>query len=224
MGICFAILFILGTALFLAAVVALADANVFSGLAITGFKEVIIFALCLGLFVAIVSIVGALGYFTLNRAMLIIFICGLGLLVILQVACGATAFAYKDDFNELTKKAWDVAEESTRAYFQEEFECCGGLDILDHAAPSEHCVGTNFTEDLLASAASSSAFHRGCVGPVVEAINDNMTYIGVGDIVITVLEIVVIIVTAVVIYQIRKAGKSYHKFNDEDAISSLRDD
>jgi len=225
MGICFLLLFILGTALFLAACVALADASIFSSFAITGFREIIIFALCLGLFIALVSIVGALGYFTLNKAMLIIFTCGIAILVILQVACGATAVAYRDDYDNITASAWELAEESTRAYFQEQFKCCGGVNLTDHVANSTHCLAYNdtlFFDDIGAKSTSGSDFTHGCVASMVETISDNVVAVGIGDIVITVLEIAVIVVTVVVVVKVHRA-RSYQQFKDEDAIEQLRD-
>jgi len=221
MGICFILLFILGMSLAIAASVALADSKVFSNISITGFKEVIYFALCLGLFVAIVSVFGIIGYFMLNKHMLIVFSCLLAILVILQVACGATAFSYRDDFYNITESAWHHAENSTREYFQKTFECCGGANITDYAIETENCTATEVNiDDLLYS---SKPFDHGCVEPMANAMKDNVVSVGIGDIVITILELVVIIVTIVVVVKIHRAG-SYRRFHDDDeaTLASLR--
>jgi len=269
MGICFTILFILGMALFLSAVVALTDFEVFESF-IPNVRGIIVFALCLGLFVAIVSIVGALGYFVLNKAMLIIFICGITILVILQVACGGAAFAYRNDFRNITESAWlNYTDEPTKALIQNTFHCCGGYDSTD-AVNSTFCPVENTTSSyvpppppppvasssapapasssapapasssveptssltpasstpasstapLLGSVATSSTI-RGCIDVVSEELDQNIMYVGVGDIVITILEIAVIIVTIVVVVKIHNAY-SYQQFKDDSALEQLR--
>jgi len=225
MGVCFLILFVLGMALFIASAVALADASVFKGFAITGFKEIIYFALSLGLFLAIVSIFGALGYFTLNKTMLIIFVILISILAILQIACGGTAFAYRNDFVNVTDTAWHHAENTTRAYFEDLYFCCGGRNITDFAAKTDHCEEYELADDGLlfeSEASSVSHYTKGCVEPLAEEMEKNIVAVGVGDIVITLLEVIVIIVTLIILVKIRKAY-SYQRFKDDSAIEQLRD-
>jgi len=215
MGVCFCILFILGMALLIAAGVALADANAFGQFAITGFKEIIIFALCLGIFVAIVSIVGALGYFSLNKTLLIIFAAGMAILVILQVACGATAFAYRDDYDEIISEGWNHAEASSRQFLEQEFKCCGGVNITD-APVAPECLA------FLPFYIPPPDWADGCVPVLAQKAHDNIVAIGIGDIIITVLELAVIIVTIIVVVKIHGAQNNYHKFTDEGAMDGLR--
>jgi len=218
MGICFSFLFLLGFLLFVASAVSLADANTFlNRIAITKFKEVIVFALCLGLFVAIVSIVGALGYFTLNKALLIIFAGAFIILAILQVACGAAAFAYRKDYPELIDEAWNMTDEHSRAYLEETFHCCGGIN--HEAMPaSEYCVnGTTSSVEL-----SSGSWSDGCVTPLADYADDCVVNVAIGDIVITILELAVVVVTIVVVVKIHGVNRRYQGLDDSDALEGLK--
>jgi len=56
---------------------------------------------------------------------------------------------------------------------------------------------------------------------VSEELDANILYVGVGDIVITLLELAVIIVTIVVVVKIHNAY-SYQQFKDDSALEQLR--
>jgi len=229
MGVCFSILFVLGMVLFIAAAVALGGFNVFDTLGIYDVKAVITFALCLGLFIAIVSILGALGYFTLNRVMLIIFVCGIAILIVLEIVCGAVAFSYKNNFRNITETAWnDYVQNDTNAtkLLEDTFGCCGSYDPSD-AVPSNYCNVTNFTfgglmlNDLQASESKSHS-NEGCISVIAKKLTDNINSVCIGDIVITILEIIVIVVTAIVLYQVKNAN-SYKQFQEDPTLESIRD-
>jgi len=225
MGVCFSILFVLGMILFIASAVSLGDFGAFELLEIQKVKSVVIFALCLGLFIAIVSILGALGYFTLNKTLLIIFVCGISILIVLQVVCGATAFAYRDDFYDLTADGWHnlVANDTNTAVFLEEaFDCCGSYNSSD-AIESKNCNATlSFSGiDVLLKTSESSEV-EGCIPVIAASLKKNVNGVCIGDIVITLLEVAVIVVTGIVLYEIKRANK-YTQFDNDTSLDSIRD-
>jgi len=262
MGICFVILFFLGLALLIASAIALANVKTFEQFPITGFKEIIIFALCLGIFVSLVSIVGAMGFFTLNKTLLIIFVTAISLLVILQIACGITAFSYRNKYDDIIATAWNHTEDSSRAYMEHTFHCCGGVDEFNMPAADECLI--NFTSSSSApppvppvassssefplsseeessdsssddmftlplfgneepKSSSASAYANGCVPLLAEFAKDKIVAVGIGDIVITVLEVAVVVVTIVVLVKISMARNQYERFTGGDTtIDQLR--
>jgi len=230
MGICFSILFVLGMVLFIASAVALGGVDVFQILKVHQAKSIAIFALCLGLFIALVSILGALGYFTLNRGMLIGFVIGIAILIILQVVCGATAFAYRNDFDNITEDAWVKLNISGDdfIFIEETFGCCGSYNSTD-AVNSSNCHVTEYTGPEFGSlllpgivfTASESSTTMGCIPKVAQTLKENINYVCIGDLVVTILEIIVIIVTAFVLHEI-KSAYSYRQFQDDPSLESIR--
>jgi len=139
MGLCFLIIFILGVALFGVSIAALTGSSLLADIPIKGFTALMYMGLFLGLFLAIVSILGAIGFFTLNKVLLIIVICLLAVLAILQLTCGSLAFVYRKDYNELFATAWNDTDSSTRESLEKTFHCCGGINSKD-LPESDHCV------------------------------------------------------------------------------------
>jgi len=231
MGICFSILFLLGMILFIASCVALGGFSVFSVLGIHQVKSVIAFALCLGLFIAIVSILGALGYFTLHRGMLVGFVIGIAILIVLQVICGATAFAYRKDFANITADAWVKlnvsSDEDAIIFLEETFKCCGSYNFSD-AVNSSYCNVSEHLNFFINDAGSlllpnlyiAETNTTGCIPKIAEDLTDNINSVCIGDIVITILEVVVIVVTAFVLHEVKNAN-SYKQFQDDPSLESI---
>jgi len=144
MGICFLIVFILGVALFGTGIAALTGSSLLSDFPIASFTALMYTAVFLGLFLAIVSILGAIGYFALHKTLLIIVVCLIAVLAVVQAICGGVSLSYKnkdDDLTQLFHEGWDLADNSTREYFEKQYTCCGGLNKTDHPEAPE-CVGT----------------------------------------------------------------------------------
>jgi len=220
MGICFLILFILGFALFVSSAVSLADAGIFKNmLPITNFREIIIFALCIGFFVALVSIIGSIGYFALHKPLLIAFMVGMGILVVLELSCIGVAYGYRNSYAEATEFAWHHAEASSREYFEETYLCCGGMNATDYPA-SPVCLGSG---SFSALASDSDSYSDGCVPKITQMLNNSLLAVGGGVLAVTILEIIVIITTIAVVVQINKAMK-YQRFKSSDSsLEGIRD-
>jgi len=220
MGICFLLLFVLGMAMAIICGVSITDSKFLIDLPIKGVTTIMYMGLFLGLFLAIVALLGALGYFTLNRALLIIVTCLLILLAILQVTCGCLAVAYRDEYDHLFAEAWEIAPNDTRQYFEETYHCCGGVNETDLPASPE-CV-SNYTYDEVLATNTSSSWGGPCVPKLVDLANDQIVNVGAGIIVVTILEIAVIVVTIVLVVKIGKARSYYEVHDDEDDLEVLR--
>jgi len=220
MGICFSVLFVLGMILFIASAVSLGGFSIYDKLGINNVKSVIIFALCLGLFIALVSIFGALGYFTLTKWMLIVFVVLIAILIALQIVCGATAFAYKSKFGEIANNTWyyliEKGDNETLKFLEDSFHCCGGHNRSDFFVKSSFCDDNSTSESI------GSGSDIGCIEVIAQDLSDNIDGVCIGDIVITVLEIVVIVVTAFVLHEVRNAN-SYTQFQGESPLDSIKD-
>jgi len=224
MGICFLILFLLGLILFICGAISLAGASVFKTiLPVTSVREVIIFALCLGLFVALVSIVGSIGYFLLIKPMLVGFMVGMLILVVLEVTCCGLAFGYRDSFATGVEYAWQHAEPASRAYIEVTYDCCGGANTTDLPS-SPQCTGVSSSVSPLEGAGSTSGSYNGaCVPIVVDILQRSLIGAGTGILVVTLLEIIAVIATIAVVVQINKAQK-YQRFKSSDSsLDPLRD-
>jgi len=228
MGICFLLLFILGLAMAIVCGVSLAGVDVLGNLSIRGFTALMYMGLFLGLFLAILSLLGALGYFTLNRALLIIVTCLLLILAILQITCGSLAFAYDDKYEDFFKEAWSLADDGSRAYIEETYHCCGGMNASDRPA-SKNCTAflnsssSSYTSGAHLDAVSSSSQEGGpCIPKLVDDAKDKIVPVGVGVIVVTVLELAVVIVTIILVVKIGRVHSYYQVHDEEDDLDVLK--
>jgi len=237
MSILFLILFALGAALFIVCVVAKADSNDLGELDISSITGLLVMGIILGLFLAIVSLLGLFGYVTLHKGILIFVTCAIVLLAALQITCGGLALGYKDDYDDIFADAWDGADNHTRAVIENKFKCCGGKNFTDapalpkcvhYTSESSESYGSSVSSSVVSSAPPASqssvpptsyelaeAMKDGCVSELVEFANDNFNYVGAGVIVITVLEIAVIVLCIVILIKIGQVTK-YNQVGDDD--------
>lgn len=210
MGIAFFLLFILAVAMFGVCCTALTNSKLLGDMSIKGFTALMYMGLFLGLFLGIVTILGAIGYFTLNRTLLIIVTCSFILLAVLQILCGSLAFAYKNDYEDFITDAWDAADNSTRAYLEEEFDCCGGVN-------STYETATWACNHTLIDGSDGDG---GCVDKLTDFAKDKILPVGGGLIAITVLEIVIIVVTIIIARKIRHVH-NYYKVQEQDTMEAF---
>jgi len=214
MGVLFIILCILGVAIVCVCAVGLTKSEWLGDLAIKDFHGLMVFGLILGLFLAAVSILGAIGYFRLNRVLLVIVIIVIILLALLQIICGAAGLATKDKYEDFIQTAWDSMDEADRKYFEEDLKCCGGANSTDRPAAPECLSNSSVVLD------SSSAFSDGCVSILAEKAEDLMVSVGVGLLVTTVVEIVIIALSIFVVVRINNARK-YSNVPDDNTMDAL---
>jgi len=242
MGVCFCLLFILGLAMFIVGAVAVSGIKLLDTLEITGFRALMWTALFLGLFLSIVAVLGAIGYFALHKTLLIITVGFIALLAVVQIVCGGVAYSYSN-YTEVVNKGWEAADDKSRAYLEKEYNCCGGMNST-HLPASDRCVGSSSSDESLAAPSSaappqptpqsssspaallakhsseSSAPADGCVAILAKIAEDDIPYIGAGLITITVLEIAVIVVTLILVCKINKASQ-YFQVHDENDLDDL---
>jgi len=223
MGILFLFLFLLGFGLFISSAISLGDAGVFKDkLPITSFREVIVFALIIGFLIALISIIGSIGYFFLHKPLLIAFLIGMCVLAVLELTCIGVAYGYRNSYTEATNYAWHHTEASSRQYFEQTYQCCGGMNATDYAA-SSFCFGGSESTSSAGPVTTSESYADGCVLIITQVLNDSLLAVGGGVLAVTVLEIVAIIITIVVVVQINKATK-YQKFKSSDSsLDGIRD-
>ena len=114
LGTCYALIFVLGFALFAASASARVSDTVLQTLHVPGIASLPNWGIGVGIFLALVALLGAVGTFLLNRALLIIFVALLAVLTVMQLTVGATAYARQDQFPAVVSAAWDSAEDSTK--------------------------------------------------------------------------------------------------------------
>jgi len=224
MGICFIILFLLGLAMAVVCVISLSGSKVLGDMDIQSFTALMWFGLFLGIFLAFISLLGAIGYFSLSRSLLIIVVIAFAVLALLQIVCFSLAFSFRDDFDTICDDAWDSADNSTRAYLEKEFSCCGGSDPNDKPA-SDFCLGETSSSESSVSSVSSvnetdktdnaalSSSVVGCVQKLSEFMTDQMYSIGACVLAVTILELAVAVVTVILICT---SGKRYEPLRGED--------
>lgn len=229
MGFAFILLFLLGMIMFIIGLVCVADASIIDGFELGPLATVMYTAIILGLFLAIASIVGAIGFFSLHKPLLIAFVCLIGALAVIQVAVGIVGVASSEEtLTEYMIDAWSVADNNTRAKFEKTYTCCGGANLTDYPS-SQFCIDLNNTNAnktsssslILPSSLSSSQYNGPCGAELAKVIEDNMAYIGSGIIVVTVLEIAVVVVTIILVIQIDRAQKKYTKVAEDAEEETL---
>jgi len=221
MGFCFILLFLLGMVLFIISVVAVSGSNLLTDFPVQSATSIMYMGIFLGLFLAISSIVGAIGFFWLHRCLLIIFVCCIAALAVVQVVVGVVAVSY-DDEEQLVLDSWNLADNSTRAYLEDSFECCGGENVTDNPS-SENCTAMfGGSSSIFLSALSSSGGVQACGKVIAEFLDDYMITVGVGIIVVTLLEVAVIVVTVILVVQIDRAKKKYSKVDDDESLDPLK--
>jgi len=220
MGVCFVLLFILGVALTAVCASVLVKSDILKNFEITGFTALMYFGLILGLFLAIVSLLGVFGFFTLNRPLLIIVTCLILLLAILQIVCFSVAFGYRGKYDDFFSNTWEMADDNSRGYIEMHFGCCGGVNNTDK--PGSYCNSTSSSGAYQPPVFSDSSDGGPCVPKLVEFANDQVVSIGVGVLVVTLLEVAVVVVTIVLLVKIGRV-QSYYKVQEEDnALDALR--
>jgi len=221
MGFCFIILFLLGMVLFIISTVAVSGSNLLGDFDITGFTALLYMGIFLGLFLAVASILGAIGFFSLRRCLLIIFVCFIAALAIVQAVVGLVAVSYSEEKRmDLITDGWNIADNSTRAYLEDHFDCCGGANFSDGPA-SDKCIAlSNSTSNSTSHSYSGS--EKPCVVVLEEYVEDYMLTVGIGIIVVTLLEVAVIVVTVILVIQIDRAKKKYSKVDDDESLDPLK--
>ena len=229
LGTCYVLIFVLGFALFAASASARVSDTVLQTLHVPGIASLPNWGICAGVFLALVALVGALGTFMLNRALLIIFVALLAVLTVLQLAVGATAYARQDQFPAVVSTAWDSAEDSTKTYIQQTFACCGLNSTADRPyLPG--CPGyvssssSSAAVAVAAAAASSAAGEGGCLAPLVALAHRVANKVGAAFVGVTVFELATLVVTCVLLCRIRQAQRHYAHLVQSDPIETLRDD
>jgi len=220
MGICFSLIFALGVILAIICCVALADAKLLGDFDIKNFRGVMILGLILGLFLAIVAILGAIGYFSLNRCLLLIVIIVFFVLALAQIICGALGLVYKDKYETPIQSAWNKADEDDRKYVEEHLHCCGGANSTDRPA-SPHCLGNESSSHSVVGSSSSDSYADGCVSKLAKEAKDMIVSVGAGLIVVTIFELVVVGFTIFLFVKISGAH-SYYQVHEEDALEVLQ--
>ena len=226
LGVCYALIFVLGLALCIASTVARTSEAVLQTLHVPGIASLPNWGIGLGVFLALVALVGALGSFLLNRPLLIIFACLTAVLVVAQVSVGVTAYVRQDKFPVVLSVAWDNAENSTRAYLETTFDCCG-LDNTTDRAYLPGCPGYSSSSSASVSAAhaadatvASSLYNGGCLAPILALAYRVADKVGAALLGITAFELLTLVITAVLLCRIRKAKVSYSRM-DADPVESL---
>ena len=226
LGVCYALIFVLGFALFVASASARVSDAVLQTLHVPGIASLPNWGVCAGIFLALVALVGALGTFLLNRVLLIVFAALLAVLTVMQLTVGVTAYARQDQFPAVVSAAWDSAENSTKTYIQTTFACCG-LDNTTDRPYLPGCPGYNASSSSVAApvaALESSAGNGGCLAPLVALAHRVANKVGAAFVGVTVFELATLVVTCVLLCRIRQAQRHYAHLVQSDPIESLRDD
>jgi len=219
MGVCFSLIFALGIILAIICCVALADAKLLGDFDIKNFKAVMVLGVILGFFLAIVAIMGAIGYFSLNRCLLLFVIIVFFVLAIAQIVCGILGLVYKDKYENPLQTAWNKADADDRKYIEEHLHCCGGANSTDRPA-SPHCLG-NESSSLPFSSSSSDSYSDGCVSKLAKEAKDMIVSVGAGLIVVTVFELVIVGFT-IFLYVKISGAHNYYQVHEEDALEVLQ--
>lgn len=226
LGVCYVLIFVLGLALTIAGAVARASETVLQTLHVPGIASLPNWSIGLGIFLALVALVGALGSLLLNRPLLVIFACLTAVLIVAQVSVGTAAYVRQDKFPVVLDAAWDRAENSTRAYLETTFACCG-LDNTTDRAYLPGCPGyssSSSSSSLSVSAAdetvASSLYNGGCMAPILALAYRVANKVGAALLGITAFEVLTLVITAVLLCRIRKAKTAYSRM-DADPVESL---
>ena len=226
LGVCYVLIFVLGLALCIAGAVARSNEAVLQKLHVPGIASLPAWSIGLGAFLALVALVGALGSFLLNRVLLAVFACLTAVLIVAQVSVGVTAYVRQDKFPVVVSAAWDTAENSTRAYLETTFDCCG-LDNTTDRAYLPGCPGYNASsssasadEAAVDETVASSLYNGGCMAPILALAYRVANKVGAALLGITAFEVLTLIITAVLLCRIRKAKVNYSRM-DTDPVENL---
>mgnify|MGYP003085834930 CR=1 FL=1 len=226
LGVCYALIFVLGFALFVASASARVSDAVLQTLHVPGIASLPNWGVCAGIFLALVALVGALGTFLLNRVLLIVFAALLAVLTVMQLTVGVTAYARQDQFPAVVSAAWDSAENSTKTYIQTTFACCG-LDNTTDRPYLPGCPGYNASsssasadEAAVDETVASSLYNGGCMAPILALAYRVANKVGAALLGITAFEVLTLIITAVLLCRIRKAKVNYSRM-DTDPVENL---
>jgi len=215
MGLCSVLLFLLGLAMTIVCIIALTGTKVLGDFELESVSALMWFGVFLGVFLAIIALLAAIGFFSLNRCLMAIVVIAFAIIILLHIICFSLAFSYKDDFNNLCADAWDAADNETRAYIEDQFSCCGGSDINDKPA-SKRCLGESSSSDsdvneTIADTASLSSSVVGCVQLLSDFMTVQLYAIGACVLAVTILELAVVVVTIILMCMAGKSNEAYQR-------------
>jgi hypothetical protein len=138
-------------------------------------------AIGIGIVVSLISFLGCFGAANEKGGLLKTYFVLLMILVILQVAIGAAAYAKRDNIDPLLKDAWIAGVKSTEGnktivQIQTTFSCCGYESVTDFSVP-QNC-------------AELYNFNTGCREKLKDSLTSSLSTIGGAGIAIGLIELV----------------------------------
>ncbi|XP_062617353.1 tetraspanin-9-like [Saccostrea cucullata] len=175
-------------------------------------------ALCVsaGIIVVVVSLIGFWGLWMRSQFVLSLYFFSVLIIFCLEIAAGIIAYVYRNKIEDIivedlrlglkdTKRrvAWDTV--------QEKYECCGVHNYTDWMGVYDVNVPTSIPDSCCGypdcgESGSAAAWRIGCVEDAKEWLEENYLLLGLVCIVIGALHVLLLIITAALIFFLRRNG------------------
>jgi hypothetical protein len=163
-------------------------------------------AIVIGVIISLISFLGCFGAANEKGMLLKTYFVLLIILVILEVAVGAAAYAKRDNIDPLLQDAWRAGANSptnnaTIAQIQTTFRCCGYASVTDNAVPS--------------NCAALTGFNVGCRESLRNNLSSSLSTIGGAGIAIGLIELVGLVFSLIMFRKISRKENAQNSLLNE---------
>ena len=150
----------------------------------------------------------------------------MGVLLIMQLAVGITAAVQHDKLDGVVSKGWDSAADSTKAYFELLFSCCGYHNVTDraHYASCPVDPNSNLASDETPSGPEQVAPGTpGCATAFADSLSQWLRTIAGVAIALSIFELFSVVMAYVLAARVKKEQRRYMIVEQDDPSDLLGD-
>lgn len=203
---------------FAVGLVANLNSKVYSILGIPEIAILPIILMIFGLIVFVICLIAVLGIALLNNKLLGLFVAMLMLICCVQVGTSIACYTRQDDIPNLIDAAWTLADNLTRVYFEDVFNCCGYNNITDRVASDidqNVCVANPISSD------SENYTIVECAQKLLEPAKRLVLNFFIVSVVFAIVELFVLVITVIIMKKIHRSRVNYIKLNETGANDDL---
>ncbi|XP_022345494.2 tetraspanin-9-like [Crassostrea virginica] len=175
-------------------------------------------ALCVsaGIIVIVVSLLGFWGLWMKSQFILSLYFISVLIIFCLEIAAGIIAYIYRNKIEEIIEEDLrsglkDIKRRTAWDTVQEKFECCGVRNYTDWMGVYDINVPTSIPDSCCGypdcgESGSAAAWRIGCVQDAKEWLEENYLLLGAVCVVIGAIHVLLLLVTAVLIFLLRMDG------------------
>nr|XP_022345494.1 tetraspanin-9-like [Crassostrea virginica] len=175
-------------------------------------------ALCVsaGIIVIVVSLLGFWGLWMKSQFILSLYFISVLIIFCLEIAAGIIAYIYRNKIEEIIEEDLrsglkDIKRRTAWDTVQEKFECCGVHNYTDWMGVYDINVPSSIPDSCCGypdcgESGSAAAWRIGCVQDAKEWLEENYLLLGAVCVVIGAIHVLLLLVTAVLIFLLRMDG------------------